>query len=826
MKWFLDLTMRGKLFISSGMMIAFLAAVIVTAYVGVTAIQDSQKSLYQKNFANAVDLLNIRSDENGMRAALLSMMSVTQRTDQETWHQDIKQRSKEIAEAVQALLERNRNNPQLSGKLEGFKTDWESFAQMRDTQIIPLIYAGKIEQAKALAFGIQDERHRKMRALAQKLGDEAVEQARAAVAASEQNASHVRLFVIVGLLATLLGVTLVRKHAETRVMRLNRVYAVLSGINTAIVRVRDRQALFAEACRIAVEHGGFRLAWIGLLDAEGAEVKPLAKADFDEGYLDQIRLTAGESEPDACMLVAQALREKTPVVCNDIESDMRMARWREEALRRGYRSVVVFPLLVGDKAVGLFALYASEKDFFDEEEMRLLVEMAGDISFAMDHLQKEARLDYLAYYDAVTGLPNRALFWDRVEQWIGASRHDRKVFSVIMLDLERFSTINETLGRQAGDELLRQLAQHLQESLDETGILARLSADCFGIAKRADDGADIAHPLEQMLSGIRGRIFVAGGKELRVAARAGVASFPVDGADIESLYRNAEAALKKAKLSKDEYQFYTPEINARVAETLTLENKLRRALEQEQFVLHYQPKVNLETGQISGLEALIRWNDPEAGLVPPLKFIPVLEETGMILQVGRWALEQAMADSGQWHAQGLLPPRIAVNVSPIQLRQKDFVGTVERVLSGAGNRAGGLDLEITESLIMQDIEANIRKLRAVREMGVEVAVDDFGTGYSSLSYLTRLPINALKIDRAFIINMASKPDDLSIVTTIISLGHSLNLKVIAEGVETEEQATLLRLFKCDEIQGYLFNPAVPAEQIEQFLREKKSLLTT
>ncbi len=457
--------------------------------------------------------------------------------------------------------------------------------------------------------------------------------------------------------------------------------------------------------------------------------------------------------------------------------------------------------------------------------MRLLIEMAGDISFALDHIQKEERLNYLAYFDAITGLPNRALFLDRVEQRIGSAHRDQKVFSVIMLDLERFSSINESLGRQAGDSLLRQLAQRLREALHETDILARLSADYFGIATRHDDeSADIAHVLEELLSGIRKRPFLIGGQELRVFVRAGVSSYPADGEDIETLLRNAEAALKKAKLSGDKHLFYVPEFNAQVAGKLTLENKLRRALEQEQLVLHYQPKVNLKNGQICGLEALIRWNDPETGLVPPVKFIPLLEETGMILEAGRWALAKAVSDSLAWQSKGLGVPRIAVNVSPIQLQQKDFVGSVENVMRAAGTAGSKLELEITESVIMQDIEANIQKLRDIREMGIEVAIDDFGTGYSSLSYIAKLPLTALKIDRAFIVNMTSNPDDLGIVSTIVSLAHSLNLRVVAEGVETAEQASLLRLLKCDEIQGYLSSPAVAAERIEDFLREKKSLL--
>lgn len=640
--------------------------------------------------------------------------------------------------------------------------------------------------------------------------------------------AHKRLDGSVEYLSTIARDITERKADEAKIKRLNRIYSVLSGINTTIVRVRERQELFDEACRIAVEHGEFTFAWIGTLDADTQQVTPVAKAGHDDGYLAQINLSVAEDAPGNCPLTAEVITLAKPVICNDIASDDdRCARcaWRAEALQRGYRSVAVFPLILGERPVGVFVLYAPEAGVFDEEEMRLLVEMAGDISFALDHLEKEARLDYLAYYDAVTGLPNRALFLDRVDQKIGVARRDGKVFSVIMLDLNRFSSINETLGRPAGDDLLRQLTQRLQGMLGETDILAHFSADYFGIATRCEDASvNIVHVLEQILSAIQDRSFLVGGQELRMSARAGVASYPADGQDIEALFHNAESALKNAKLSGDKYLFYTPAFNALVAEKLSLENKLRRALEREELVLHYQPKVDLGSGQISGLEALLRWDDPENGLVPPLKFIPLLEETGMILEAGLWALEKAVADSLAWQAKGLPSPRIAVNVSPLQLQQKDFVSMIARVVKGDREVAGRLELEITESLIMQNIEANIEKLQAVREMGVEVAIDDFGTGYSSLSYLAKLPVNVLKIDRAFIMNMASNADDLSIVSTIIALAHSLNMRVVAEGVETGEQARLLRVLKCDEIQGFLFSPGVPAEQIEQFLREKKALL--
>jgi len=371
---------------------------------------------------------------------------------------------------------------------------------------------------------------------------------------------------------------------------------------------------------------------------------------------------------------------------------------------------------------------------------------------------------------------------------------------------------------------LRQVAQRLQGVLGEADILAYFSADYFGIVTRHhDEKVNIVHALERMLSAIQDQSFLIGEQELHVSARIGVSCYPADGEDVETLLGNAEAALKKAKLSGDKHLFYAPEFNARVAEKLALENKLRPALEQEQLVLHYQPKVNLKTGQICGLEALMRWNDPETGLVPPMQFIPLLEETGMIIEAGQWALEKAVSDSLVWQTKGLRSPRIAVNVSPVQLQQKNFVSMMERVVKGDGDVAGRLELEITESLVMQDIEANIQKLRGIREMGVEIAIDDFGTGYSSLSYIAKLPVNALKIDRAFIINMTSNADDLSIVSAIISLAHTLNLRVVAEGVETDEQAKLLRLLKCDEIQGFLFSPGVPIAQIRKLLREKNPL---
>jgi len=418
------------------------------------------------------------------------------------------------------------------------------------------------------------------------------------------------------------------------------------------------------------------------------------------------------------------------VISSDIQNDpQRMMK--KECLERGINSLAVLPLIVGGEAVGVLALYAGESGFFDSKEMQLLVQLAGDIAFALEHIGQEERLTYLAYYDALTGLPNRALFHERLTQLLHAAKHGRTQVVVAASDINRFRLINDTLGRQAGDALLREFAQRLKTIWPEPDHAARISADIFaGALADVRDPSNIAYSIDRTVAAIIEAPFAVEGKELRIATTAGVAVFPTDGEDADTLFRNAEAALEKAKESGERYLFYRPEMNSRVAETLLLENKLRQAIKLDQFVLHYQPKVDGRSGCVSGLEALIRWQDPETGLVPPVKFIPILEETGMILEVGQWAIRKALEDSRRWRMKDGSPPRIAVNVSPIQLQQRNFVEAVRRSVEEAGGEGRQLDLEITEGLIMRDIEENIQKLSAIREMGLQIAIDDFGPGYS------------------------------------------------------------------------------------------------
>ncbi|MBI3053921.1 MAG: EAL domain-containing protein [Betaproteobacteria bacterium] len=605
------------------------------------------------------------------------------------------------------------------------------------------------------------------------------------------------------------------QERTARVARLNRVYSVLSGINTTIVRVRERDELFAEACRIAVEHGKFVMAWIGLFDPAIQHVTEVAKAGWDDGYLDQVKFALRGKRS----LTMEALTSAVPTVCNDISVDERMSRWRDEALKRGYRSMAVFPLLLEQRAVGAFALYAPEPDFFDEQEMKLLIEMAGDISFALDHIAKEEKLNYLAYYDALTGLPNRTLFCDRVDNFVRSHAVREESVAVVTFNVERFRFVNDSLGRPAGDALLRQIGERLRDAVGNEGSVARTGSDAFAVSlAEITAGADVAHTLEEKIFYSLSRPFTVDGQELRISFKCGVALSPDDGSDAETLFRNAEAALQKARDSGDKYMFYAPQMNARVAEILSLENKLRIAIVDEQFVLHYQPKVDLASNRITSLEALIRWNAPDLGLVPPAEFIPILEETGMILEVGQWVLRQAAEDQRRWRRQGLNPPRVSVNISALQLRQKGFVDSVSKVIAADKDNPAEIDLEITESVIMQDIEESIRKLNVIKAMGVGIEIDDFGTGYSSLSYIARMPITALKIDRSFVAEMANSDDNMMITSTIVSLAHGLKLRVVAEGVETEEQREILKLLRCDEMQGYLFSRPLPADVMEAMLR--------
>jgi diguanylate cyclase (GGDEF)-like protein/PAS domain S-box-containing protein len=607
-----------------------------------------------------------------------------------------------------------------------------------------------------------------------------------------------------------------QQRSDVHFKRLSRVYAVLSEINGLIIRAPDRQELFSEACRIAVAVGSFKLAWIGVVDSRTLEGEVVAWFGEPQEFISRIKLIArDDSTPDSRRPAGRALWQAQPVICNEIATDSSLVELRDELLENDFKSLACFPLTVAGRATAVMSLYATESNAFDEGEARLLSELASNISFALDHLEKQDRLNYLAYYDELTGLANQRLFLERAAQHIrGAAARGCKV-AMCIIDLERFKNVNQSLGRASGDSILRQVAEWLSHKLRDATLLARVGADHFAVVfPDVRPEGDLGRVIERTIEAFLRHAFRLNDVAFHIGAKVGIALHPDDGVDADTLFRNAEAALRKAKTSGDRYLFYAQKMTDTVVGRLNLENLLREAIDKEQFVLHYQPKFNVLSGRLTGAEALIRWNDPRTGIVPPGKFISVLEETGMIHEVGRWALRRAVEDYVRWRTAGLSAVRISVNVSALQLRSRGFIDEVQQALAVDVSAAAGLELEITESVVMEDVRHSGARLRAIRELGVSIAIDDFGTGFSSLSYLSKLPLDTIKIDRSFVHDMMVGQQGPVLVSTIINLAHSLKLNVVAEGVETEQQSALLRALGCDEVQGYLFGRPMPCELFE------------
>jgi len=634
------------------------------------------------------------------------------------------------------------------------------------------------------------------------------------------HSSKIPLFDDDGNLMGLLGINrdiTERKLQQEKIDRLNRVRIVLSGINSAIVRMRERNELFGEVCRIAVSEGKFMLARVIELEANGlaqisATSESTASPLFQE-VLDEYNSNPGRSQS----LIAHALRTGQPLISNDVANDPRIPE-RVALTKKGNYALALLPLIVEKRVAGAVVLRAYETGMFDDDERRLLLELVGNLSFALELMDKQKRLDRLAYYDALTDLPNRALLHDRIGHAMARADRGQTLLAVMFLDLDHFKEINDRLGHAVGDEVLREVARRVQCCLRSTDTVGRLGGDEFTVLLE-----DIHHIEE--ISTVALKILDAftkplevGGRELHLSTSIGITLYPDDNKDAGTLLKNADIAMYQAKREgRNNFQFFAREMSARIARQADLRDRLRHALERKEFALHYQPQVRVTNGQITGVEALLRWTDAELGSVSPELFIPVAEEMGLIIPLGDWVLREACRQCKTWLDAGLGPLRVAVNLSPHQFRQRMLAERVGEILGETGLPGSCLEIEITEGVVMRNAETAVKILTELNQLGVQIAIDDFGTGYSSLAYLQRFPVHVLKVDQSFVQAIRSRTDHAPIVNTVIQLAKLMGLKALAEGVETAEQHDYLRARGCDAFQGYLFSEPQPAEQMGELL---------
>ncbi|MBU5613458.1 GGDEF/EAL domain-containing response regulator [Geomonas azotofigens] len=640
-----------------------------------------------------------------------------------------------------------------------------------------------------------------------------------------------------------------RESAEECVRRLNRLHSVLSETSKAVVHIKDRESLFHDFCRIAVDHGCFKLAWVGLVNDAGTALR-VAAARGTTAYLNGVTITL-DQEPTGSGPTASAIKNGSFYICNDFLDAAITAPWHERGRAYGIRASASIALQQEGRIIGALTLYADKKNYFDRPQVELLRQMGADISFALGNMSREdqrleveralleetsrrlqereqhaQKIEYLAHYDPVTKLPNRFSLMARLGHSLELAKRCSNRLALIFIDLDRFKNINDSLGHHVGDHLLFQVAGRLLESVRSADIVARLGGDEFVVGlPLIRSNVSTAHAIGKIQHALSQSYYVEG-HELSVTPSIGISIFPDDGETVQELMKNADLAMYHAKAGgRNNFQFFTQEMNETVQERLVLEGDLRVAIERGEFLLHYQPQVEMSSGRVVGVEALLRWQHPAHGLVTPDRFIPVAEETGMIVAIGELALKAACRQLASWLEAGLPPLRVSVNLSARQFRQNNLPALLLEILRETGIAANLLELEITESSAMDNPAEAILHLRGLREMGVELAIDDFGTGYSSLSYLKLFPVHRLKIDRSFVQDIDTDTDDAEIAAATIALAHTLGKEVVAEGVETEAQCRFLLGQRCDIVQGYYFSRPLPPEEIVPYLKHSPRPVT-
>ncbi len=757
------------------------------------------------------------------------------------------------------------------------------------------------------------------------------------------------------LLATLIfSIAAGRSRSERQAARLGRLYHALSEVNQAIVRMDSEAELLPLVCRIAVDYGGLKMAWVGRIDPATGDILPVASAGAGTDYVETLDLSIHPNQPGGSGPTARAMRDNCPVIVNDYLGNAATAPWHERARTYGWRSSAAFPIQRDNEPFAVLNVYHGKVNAFDDQVVDLLQEMASDITFALNNFDREAQrqvyeralaeseerlsaimenvgaciflkdvqgrytyanrqllellecdsaaligsddspffdavsleqirendrrvleegetlaeeekvriettgavhtfwsvkiplrqsdgsiyalcgigtditehkaredqVRFLSNYDSLTGLPNRELLREKTRLALTAADERQEPLSLLCINFDRFKLINDSLGHGAGDRVLKALSRRMTDNLHLNATLARLGGDDFLLVLPGENSVQ-AEETARHLQEIIADPIVLDEHRLVLTASIGIATAPAHGRDFDQLIQSADAALLKAKQRGPSHsQVFTPVMRVDVNESLRMENDLRDALRYDQLVLHYQPLVDMATGVITGVEALVRWQHPEHGLISPARFIPVAEKTGLIIDIGRWVMETTLEQQREWRNMGLSMDTVAVNLSIPELYSGRFMESIDKLLATYQVSPGMLEFELTESIAMEHSSRTLNTLRQLQARGVTLAIDDFGTGYSSLSYLKRYPIQKIKIDRSFVDGLADDPEDQAIVLAILGVARGLGFRTIAEGVETQAQLDFLRQQGCDEYQGYLFARPAPASVIEQMLRAR------
>jgi diguanylate cyclase (GGDEF)-like protein len=617
-----------------------------------------------------------------------------------------------------------------------------------------------------------------------------------------------------------------KAKADEQKERLARMLVSLSATNEAIMRAKSRGELFDLVCESVAKGAKFTSTCIALAQPDSDYLDLVAVAGPTAENTRRVRLSRNADHPEGRGLSGTAFRSAEACITNDYLNDRRGIAFHPIVRSDGAKSGAAFPLKVGGDIIGIMLFLSAERHTFTHEFAELLQRLADNVSFALENFdradekhQADERIEYLASHDSLTGLPNREMFNGLLRHSINvARRHDQR-FALLFIDLDRFKIINDSLGHDAGDMLLIEIANRLRGALRSGDVVARLGGDEFVvILGEASDRGDVER-IAGVLLALLSEPMQLGGHECHITASIGIAMFPDNGSDAQTLTKSADMAMYLAKEDgKNGFRFSSGEVKAHSIERLKLETELRRAMERDQFSLHYQPKVDMESGQITGVEALLRWTHPQLGQVTPAQFIPLAEETGLIVPIGRWVLKQACAQNMAWQRRGLRPVSMAVNLSPRQFADEHLLGDIDEALLASGMSPVLLQLEVTESMVMRNVARAVRLLDAIQSRGIRLAIDDFGTGYSSMSLMKQFPIDTIKIDRSFVRDLPRDSEDQAIAQAIISMGKALGMTVVAEGVETAAQQAFLRDHHCDEMQGYLFSQPVPPRELAKLLR--------